>query len=99
MKDKEDQFVGLFGEWQTEAAIPFDINKGILPRNQYGNFEICNNEIPEGTFHVDLPGVAKVCMKNSINYVETIVGRIDCEKTYFFLFPQVSREKKAGDIQ
>ena len=41
--------------------MPFKIEltaEGHIPMNQYGNIEIFNGPLPEGTVHVDLPRAA-----------------------------------------
>jgi len=66
--------IKLFGIWQT---IPFrnelDSN-GDLPKNEYGNYELFNGPNPEGTVHINLPGVSKLCKENKIRYLEAISG-------------------------
>jgi xeroderma pigmentosum group C-complementing protein len=69
-----DTLVDLYGFWQTE---PYDTSiqqDGSLPRNDYGNFELFNGIIPEGTVHIELPGLPKICKKLGLEFVETVVG-------------------------
>lgn len=42
--------------------------------NQYGNIEIFNGPLPEGTVHVDLPRAAQICRKLGIHHVPAVVG-------------------------
>lgn len=73
----------LFGYWQTESFVNKLNDDGTLPRNEYNNYEVndiilteqtFNGPPPEGTVVVDLPFVAKVCKKHSIEHVEAVSG-------------------------
>jgi len=70
-----EQLVDLFGIWQTE---PFE-NKlrddGSLPKNEYGNYEIFNGELPEGVVYINLPSLPRLCRKLGFDYVEAVTGK------------------------
>ena len=72
-----EQMVDLYGLWQTEEFNNVLNEDGTLPKNEYGNYELFNGgseKIPEGTVHVDLPFINKLCKKYEIEYVDTVVG-------------------------
>ena len=71
-----EQLVDLYGHWQTE---PFE-NKlrddGSLPKNEYGNYELFNGELPEGVAYINFPGLPRLCKKLGIDYVEAVTGKV-----------------------
>ena len=67
--------VELYGEWQTDLFENKLNEDGTLPRNDYGNYEMFNGNPPEGTIHIDLPGLPRILKKNNIEYVEAVTGK------------------------
>ncbi len=56
-----ERMAELYGYWQT---IPFKTTlteDGKIPMNKYGNMEIFNGPLPEGTIHLDLPKIQMIC--------------------------------------
>lgn len=66
--------IGLYGDWQIERVDLWLVD-GKLPRNEWGNFEYFNEEIPEGTVYLDKhKDLKKVLKKEEIEYVECMQG-------------------------
>ena len=66
----------LFGLWQTEPWRPASVVEGRVPRNEYGNIE-CPPfvpALPEGTVHLRLPRVARVCRDLGVDHAVAMVG-------------------------
>ncbi len=70
-----EQFVDLFGVWQTEPYENKLREDGSLPKNEYGNYEIFNGELPDGVAYINLPSLPKLCRKLGIEFVEAVTGR------------------------
>lgn len=66
----------MFGLWQTEPWRPASVVEGRVPRNEYGNIE-CPPfvpALPEGTVHLRLPRVARVCRDLGVDHAAAMVG-------------------------
>ena len=71
----EEKLVDLYGEWQTDVWENKICEDGSLPKNEYGNYEIWNNQIPLGTAYVEeLPGLVRLCKTLDVEFVECVVG-------------------------
>ena len=67
----------LYGLWQT-AILVFE--PGVLPKNQYGNFEMVNSKIiPQGIKYLNMQYIEKICKNTQVEYVP-VIGRFDKHK-------------------
>lgn len=74
----EERLVDLYAEWQTDVYENRIGDDGSLPKNEYGNYEIFNNQIPLGTAYVEeLPGLFRLCRNLGVEYVECVVGKFN----------------------
>jgi xeroderma pigmentosum group C-complementing protein len=74
MTGQGEMLQDLYGIWQTEKFENQLNEDGTLPKNEYGNYETFNGQLPEGVVHINLHGVARVCKKLGLEYVEAVVG-------------------------
>ena len=76
----EERLVDLYSEWQTDTFENTITEDGLLPRNDYGNYELWGHDIPEGTAYVQaLPGLVRLCKNLEVEYVECVVGKLILE--------------------
>ena len=65
-----------YGLWQTKSWKPPPAVGGIVPKNERGNVEVppFASELPEGTVHIQLPGISAICRKLDIDWAHALVG-------------------------
>eukprot|EP01031_Cornospumella_fuschlensis_P039043 gene39043-47503_t len=74
---KRKEEVGLYGEWQTDVLQIPPVSDGLIPRNQYGNWEVWAGEqrfVPRGAIYLQHPLTSKVCGALGIQCVPVVVG-------------------------
>eukprot|EP01031_Cornospumella_fuschlensis_P036450 gene36450-44217_t len=72
-----EEEVGLYGEWQTDVLQIPPVSDGLIPRNQYGNWEVWAGEqrfVPRGAVYLQNPLTSKVCGALGIQCVPVVVG-------------------------
>ena len=69
-----ERMAELYGFWQTRPFKIMLTEEGKIPANTYGNIEIFNGPLPEGTVHVDIPKAALICRKLGLEHVPAVVG-------------------------
>ncbi|XP_066283758.1 DNA repair protein complementing XP-C cells-like isoform X2 [Branchiostoma lanceolatum] len=71
----DEPTVALFVRWQTEDYMPPLAVDGKVPRNDYGNVDLylpCM--LPQGTVHLQIPGLERVARKLDIDCAPAVVG-------------------------
>ncbi|XP_019633892.1 PREDICTED: DNA repair protein complementing XP-C cells-like [Branchiostoma belcheri] len=72
---EEEPTVALFGRWQTEDYMPPLAVDGKVPRNDYGNVDLyLPSMLPQGTVHLQIPGLERVARKLDIDCAPAVVG-------------------------
>ncbi|KAJ3221450.1 hypothetical protein HK099_003493 [Clydaea vesicula] len=74
-EDADPNATALWGEWQVEKCSPKPIIDGIIPKNQFGYFELLHiNQLPPNASHIKLDGIAAIAKKLGIAYESALVG-------------------------
>lgn len=69
-----ERMAELYGYWQTIPYKTTLTEDGKIPMNKFGNIEIFNGPLPEGTVHMDLPKISQLCRTLSLEHVPAVVG-------------------------
>lgn len=72
----------LFGEWQTRKWKYQLTEEGHIPMNEFGNIELMNGPLPEGTLYCNIPKVIAICKKLKLEAVPACTG-FDTAKSRF----------------
>jgi len=75
-KEQDDEnFVDLFGKWQTEEYVPRMALNGIVPKNEFGNVYLFKpSMLPVGTVHVKYPNALTIAKRINVDCAATMVG-------------------------
>ena len=71
----EKMLQGLYSIDQTRLIIPPPIQKGIIPKNSFGNIDLyVDTMLPQGAVHIPRRGLVKICRQLEIDYAEAVTG-------------------------
>lgn len=66
---------GLYSKAQTDWIIPPPIERGVIPKNVFGNMDVyVPTMVPQGAVHLPLRGCAKICKRLGIDFAEACTG-------------------------
>jgi len=66
---------GLYAEHQTDWIIPPPIEKGMIPKNAYGNMDCyVPSMVPKGAVHIPLRGTRRICKRLGFDFAEAVTG-------------------------
>ena len=66
---------GLYALDQTEWIIPPPIQKGVIPKNAFGNIDCyVPTMVPQGAVHIPLKSTSKICKRLNIDFAEACTG-------------------------
>ncbi|PIC37293.1 hypothetical protein B9Z55_015972 [Caenorhabditis nigoni] len=75
VEDREDQFLNVYGYWQTEEYRRPALKNGKIPHNDYGNVYMFQpNMCPLECVHLKLPGLVQLSRKLNKQCVPAVVG-------------------------
>uniref|UniRef100_A0A1I7TQF6 Rad4 domain-containing protein n=1 Tax=Caenorhabditis tropicalis TaxID=1561998 RepID=A0A1I7TQF6_9PELO len=75
VEDRVDQFLNVYGYWQTEQYRRPPLKKGKIPHNDYGNVYMFNECMcPLECVHLKLPGLVAISRKLDKQCVPAVVG-------------------------
>ncbi|KAL2046983.1 hypothetical protein N7G274_001001 [Stereocaulon virgatum] len=66
---------GLYSWDQTDWIIPPPIEKGVIPKNAFGNMDCyVPTMVPKGAVHIPLRSTVRICKRLGIDYAEAVTG-------------------------
>ncbi|CAI2349861.1 unnamed protein product [Caenorhabditis sp. 36 PRJEB53466] len=74
-EERVDQFLDVYGYWQTEPFRRPQLENGKIPHNEYGNVYMFNDSMcPLDCVHLKLPGLIQISRKLNRQCVQAVVG-------------------------
>jgi len=75
LQDEEDEQSQYFGSWQVEPYDPGEAKDGIVPKNEYGNVYLYNeNMLPRKCSLLKLQNLPRIAKKMKIDCAKAISG-------------------------
>ena len=72
MYNDQDKEAELFGIWQTDKWRYTLTEDGHIPKNEYGNIELFNGPLPDGTIWCNIPKVTFYARKLGVEAVASV---------------------------